>query len=197
MHKKSSAVRCVASNSSGRYRGRVKNVRSGGVGVNERRPLKVRLALQSAYVQVEVFAKSAVTVISVDILAPAVKELMQVVQVILTSAAGRVARSSGLTHRQSASPAIVLSNTQKYITVVVPQCVSKETSASADVKVGISTIPSRCTTAFVPCDLHKTLLSTSANSFRSARALLESERCQKDCGDSELAGITVEQRDES
>jgi len=152
----------------------------------------MRLALHSAYVQVEVLAKSTVPIISVDVLAPAVKELMQVVQIILAPAAARVARSSGFPVSQSGYPAIVLSNTQKDIAIVVPQCLGKVTSGGADVKVGISTIPSRCTAAFFRCDLHKTLLSCSANSVGVARALLESERCQEDCGNSELVGITVE-----
>jgi len=122
---------------------------------------------------------------------------MQVVQIILTSAAGRVARSSGPGDRQSAVPAIVLPNTQEYITAVVIQCLRKETGSSADVKVGISAIPSRRTAAFFPCDLHKALLSASADGIGIARALLQSERCQKDCGNVKLVGITLEYGDES
>jgi len=136
---------------------------------------KGRPALHSAYIQVEVFAKSAIAIISVDVLGPTVKELMQIVQIILASAAGRIARGSGFSKRQSGAPAIVLSNTQKHVAVVVPQCLSKVTSGGADVKVGISAIPSRSTTTLLRCDLHKTLLSTSANSIRLARALLQSE----------------------
>jgi len=75
--------------------------------------VRVWLTLHSADVQVEVFAKSAIVIIGVDVLTPAVKELVQVVEIILTSAAARVARSSGLGDRQSACPAIVLPNTQE------------------------------------------------------------------------------------
>jgi len=95
MHERSFAICSVTSNSREELAGRAGDLEvwwvreERKVGGDERWQLKVRpAALHSAYIQVEVFAESAAAVISVDILGPTVKELMQIVQIILASAAG-------------------------------------------------------------------------------------------------------------
>jgi len=116
---------------------------------------------------------------------------MQIVAVILASAAARLGGSSGLTISQAFPPAIVGTNAQEQIAAVVVQRLSKVLGTSADIEVGVTAISSRGATTLVFSDLHKTLFTGASYSVRVAGTLLHSERCEHDRRNAKLSTILL------
>jgi len=146
-----------------------------------------------ASIEVEVSAESAILVIGIDVLQPAVKELMEVVEVILASAAARPSRGGCFSDCEPTGPTIVPPNGQKHITTITAQKICKELGASSDVEIGVSAIATRCPTTFISGDLHQTLFTSSTNCIWPARAFLQGERCQHYGRDTKLTAINLKE----
>jgi len=146
-------------------------------------------------VKVEVSAQFAI--VGIDVLEPAVKELVQVIKVVLAAAARRVACSGGFSIGQPGIPAVVLANASQDVSIVTCQGLGEETSAGADVEARVTAVATWSSATFLLCDLHETLFTASANSVGVAAALLHGEGCQEDCGHSKFATILLEHADKS
>jgi len=145
-----------------------------------------------ANVQVEVFPQSVT--VGVDVLAPTVQELVQIVEVLLAAAATSVAGGGGLCNGETRVPAIVLANTLQYVAVVGSQGIGKELGTGANIEIRIATVSTRRTTALVLGNLHKTLFSCATDGTRLTRTLLHGERGQENGGNTKLVTILVEER---
>jgi hypothetical protein len=152
-----------------------------------------RLISLIANIEVEVSAESVVLVIGIDVLQPAVKELMEVVEVILASAAARPSRGGCSFNREAAGPTIVPANAQEHITAIISQKICKEPGASSDVEIGVSAVTTRCSTTFILSDLHQSLFTSSTDSVWLARAFLQRKGCQHDRRDTELTTVGLKE----
>jgi len=146
-----------------------------------------------ASIEVEVSAESVVLVIGIDVLHPAVKELMEVVEVILASATARPSRGGCLSDGEPTRPTIVPANAQEHITAILGQKICKEPGACSDVEIGVSAVAARRSTTFVYSDLHQTLFTSSTDGVWPARAFLQGKRCQNDGRDTKLTAISLKE----
>lgn len=138
--------------------------------VNEYVPTKTRIVAMErclvADIQVEVLAKRRVVLIGVDVLAPTVQELVQVVKVVLLPAITTVGSSGCICISHSLEPAIVMTNAGKKVAVIFMEQLLKKLGASTDIEINVLAITIRSIDAFVAGELHQTLLTSPTNSAR-------------------------------
>lgn len=121
---------------------------------------------------------------------------MQVVEVVLASAATRPSGSRGFSIGQSDMPAIVPADSQDDVSATFVKGLPEVTSAGADIKVWVPAIAIWSTTAFFNGQLHETLFTASADDVRLARTLLHGKRGEKNGGNAKLIAIRLEQVNE-
>lgn len=113
-------------------------------------------------IQIEIFAKPSV--VGVHPLQPAVDELMNIVKVVLASAAMSISCTRGIGICHAMVPAIILPNGCEYVTVVSGQESSKKFSPSPDIEIYVLAIAAWSTFTFFPGDLHEALLTGPTDS---------------------------------
>lgn len=119
-----------------------------------------------ADIQVEVLAKRRVVLIGVDVLAPTVQELVQVVKVVLLPAVTAMGSSGCIRISHSLEPAIVMTNAGEKVAIIFIEQLREELGASADVEINVLAITIGSIDAFVAGELHQTLLTSSTNGAR-------------------------------
>jgi len=146
----------------------------------------------TAHGKVEVDAEAR----RVDVLAPAVEELVQVVEVVLASAATGPSGSGGFTVGQTRMPAIVPADSEDDVSAAFVEGLPEVTSAGADIEVWVPAVAIWSTTAFFNGQLHESLFTASTYGVLSARTFLHGKRGEKNGGNAELIAIGLEQPDE-
>lgn len=119
-----------------------------------------------AVIQIEVLAKRRVVLIGVDILAPAIQELVQVVEVILLPAVTAMGSSSCIPISHSLKPAIVMTNGGKKVAIIFIEQLREKCGASTDIEIDVPAITIGSTNTFVTGELHQTLFTSSSNGVR-------------------------------
>lgn len=119
-----------------------------------------------AGIQVEVFAKRRVVLIGIDVLAPTIQELVQVVEVVLLPAVTVMGSSGCICISHSLEPAIVMTDGGEEVAIIFIEQLREEFGASTDIEINVLAITIRSTNAFVTGELHQTLLISSTNSDR-------------------------------
>jgi len=111
--------------------------------------------------QIEILAK--LVLVGITSLQPAVDELMNVVKIILASAARsvRCTRSIGVGH--ATAPAIILSDGREYVTVVGGQEINEKPSPRPDIEIYLLAVAIWSTYTLFPGDLHEALLTGSTD----------------------------------
>lgn len=143
--------------------------------------------------QIEVFAKPSI--VGILPLQPAVDELMDIVKVVLTSAARgvRCTRSIGVGHAMV--PTIILPDGREDITVVSGQDTSKKLSPCLDIEIYVLAVAVWSTNTLIPGDLHKALLTGPTDGRWVAAAFLHRKRCKQDRRDAVNTPVFLERSD--
>lgn len=119
-----------------------------------------------ADIQVKVFAKKRVVLIGIDVLAPAIQELVQIVEVVLLPAVTAMGSSSCIRISHSLEPAIIMTNGGEKVAIIFIEQLREEFGASTDIEINVLAITIGSTNAFVASELHQTLLTSSTNDAR-------------------------------
>jgi len=148
------------------------------------------------HIEIEISAKAKILVVGVDVLAPTVDVLMEVVKVILATAAIRVRGCGGVANGQMPTPSIVTSDTNQHISTVSLEKIREEFCASANIVIDILAISVGSSSTFIVSELHEALLASASNRVWFTRTFLHGKRCQHNRRDSKFASILFEQVDE-
>lgn len=116
-----------------------------------------------ADIQIEVLAKRGVVLISVDVLAPTIQELVKVVEVVLLPAVTTMGSSGCISISHSLEPAIVMTNAGEKIAIIFLEQLREKLGASTNIEINILAIAIGSTNAFVAGELHQTLLTSPTN----------------------------------
>lgn len=142
-------------------------------------------------IQVEILAKGRVVLIGIDVLAPTVQELVQVVEIVLLPAVTTMGSSSCICINHSPEPAVVMTNGGEKVAIIFVKQLREEHGASTDIEINVHAITIWSTNAFVAGELHQTLLTSSTNGARYTRTLLHGKRRKENSRDSILATILL------
>lgn len=138
--------------------------------VNKCIPAKTKIVAMGcclvADIQVKVPAKGRVVLIGINVLAPAVQELMQVVEVVLFPAVTTVGSSGCIRISHSLEPAIVMTNAGEKVAIIFLEQLRKKLGASTDIEINVLAITIGSTYAFAAGELHQTLLTSPTDSAR-------------------------------
>jgi len=125
-------------------------------------------------------------------LRPAVDELMDIVKVVLASAATAETSSSSVVLVHTLFPSVVFADSKEKAATVGLKPRSEVGCASLDVVVGVATAGSGSILALVLGDLHDALFATLTNRARVARRLLHREGRNQDGWNVVLISVFVE-----
>lgn len=138
--------------------------------VNKYIPAKAKIVAMGcclvADIQVEVLAKRRVVLIGVDVLAPTVQELVQVVKVVLLPAVTTMGGSGCIRISHSLEPAIVMTNAREKVAIIFLEQLRQKLGASTNIEINVLAITLGSTNAFVVGELHQTLLTSPTNGAR-------------------------------
>jgi len=144
----------------------------------------------STIVEIEIFAQTVR--VCIDVLAPAIEKLVDIVKVVLASTAIGMPSGSSVFKGQTTSPAIVTSDSKRKIATVIVQKALEKLGTSPDVEFGIPAVSTWSSATLVLGNLHETLLSASANSGWVTRTLLQGKSGDQDVRNPVLVRILGE-----
>jgi hypothetical protein len=145
----------------------------------------------STDIEIMVFSHASRT--GVNVLEPAIEELVLIVKVVLACAARGVpcSRSFGISH--AFGPTVVRASCQEQVTTIAVQGGCKVVGSSTDVEIRFLAVPTRGTSTFLFRNLHKTLLASASDFILITRAFLHGEGGKEDRGKAMLVCIFLEE----
>jgi hypothetical protein len=144
-----------------------------------------------ADLEIKVFAHASRT--GVNVLEPAIEELVLIVKVILACAARGIFGSRSFGISQAFGPAVVHASCQEQVTTIVVQGGSKVVGSSTDIEIRFPAVPTRGTSTLVSRNLHKTLLASTPDFILITRAFLHGEGSKEDRGKAMLVCVFLEE----
>lgn len=123
--------------------------------------------------KIKIFSQASFT--GVNVLEPAVEDLMWIVKVILTCAARGMACSGSFCICQAWGPAVVSAKCQEQVATIILEGLCKEVGSSTDVEIGLPAVTTRGTSTLVSRNLHKALFTSASDFILIARAFLHGD----------------------
>jgi len=129
---------------------------------------------------VQVKVGTRLELVRIQIENPAVKELDEIVQIVLAAAAVGMRSGRRGFDCQTRTPAVVTADRQNDVAVILGESLGKVTGSCLDVEFRVETVVPGSAYAFLLGDLHEPLLARSANGSGIAATLLERKAREKD-----------------